>query len=94
MSKRVEINSTIIQKKGLDSTEMDGEIVMMNISVGKYYGFNSVGSRIWQLAEHPSTISSIIDTLPKEFNVDSKTCEEMVLKFVNELNAEDLIDVI
>ncbi|MBV7276194.1 lasso peptide biosynthesis PqqD family chaperone [Clostridiaceae bacterium UIB06] len=72
---------------------MDDEIVMMDLDRGKYYGFNNVGSRIWQLIKDPLTVKEINLTLLEEFDVDKKVCEEAVFEFLNRLKDEEIISI-
>lgn len=89
----IEISSIVSQKKGLDATDLDGESVMMDIDKGRYYNFNSVGSRIWELIERPTSVKEIIAQLLKEFNIDEKRCQAAVINFVNKLNDNELIEI-
>lgn len=91
--KKISVQNIVVQKSGLDSTYMDDEIVMMDISKGKYYGFNSVGSRIWELIEKQLSVREVISILIKEFDVDAKTCEDAVLIFLSKLYNENLITI-
>lgn len=91
---KISLNSIVIQKEGLDATDMDGELVMMNMLKGKYYSINSVGSRIWVLLEKKHSVEKLISILLEEFDVDDNTCKTTVLKFLNGLYDEDLIEVI
>lgn len=95
MSKKniIEKASIITQKTGLDTADLDGEAVMMNMEKGKYYNFNTVGSRIWQLIEKPVSVKEVVDELLKEFDVDEKSCEIAVISFVNRLIEDELIEV-
>ncbi len=61
------------------------EGVMMSVAAGRYYGLNAVAVRIWELLERPMTIAELCARLCEEFEVDARTCEAEVLKFVNEL---------
>lgn len=92
-NKVINLESIVVQKSGLDSVDMDGEVVMMDIEKGKYYGFNSVASRIWQLINRPFKVREIISVLLQEFDVDAVSCEETVLKFLNQLCDEELVSV-
>lgn len=94
MNKNVTLEDIIVRKGELDSVDMDGEVVMMNIEKGKYYGFNSVGSRIWQLIEKPTTAKTVTYNLLQEFNVEASTCENTVLQFINDLYKEELISIV
>lgn len=92
-SKLVLLDSVVVQKVGLDATNMDGEIVMMDINRGKYYCFNEVGSRVWALIEKEISVEKLISTLLNEFEVDKKVCEDTVLNFLNGICKEELITV-
>jgi len=72
-------------------TEIDGEIVMLNLENNEYYGLNKTASKIWNLLKEPIAFSSIVEILLKEFDVDRKTCEEEVKSFLNELLEKKLI---
>jgi len=91
ISKIISLDNTVIQKKGLDATDMDGEIVMMDIDRGKYYSFNEVGSRIWNIIEKPLMVKEIVPILLNEFEVDEKTCEDSVLDFLSRIYNDELI---
>jgi hypothetical protein len=91
-----ELNPTcVISKKNeLLSSEIDGEVVMMNIETGKYIGMNSVGSEIWKILEkEPISISQISERLSKVFKVEASTCEKEVLNFCNRMLNEKLIQL-
>lgn len=89
----ISLENIVTHKKRLDCADMDGETVMMDIDKGKYYGFNNVGSRIWELVEKPIKVDDVISALLKEFNIDNKICENSVITFLNRLYYEDLISI-
>ncbi|OPJ62713.1 lasso peptide biosynthesis PqqD family chaperone [Clostridium oryzae] len=89
----IKMTSIITQKNGLDTADLDGEAVMMDMDRGKYYNFNIVGSRIWQLIEKPISIREIVDELLKEFDIDQETCEAAVMKFVDRLVDDELVKI-
>ena len=45
----IQLDSIIVRNVELLDSEIDGEIVMMNIESGKYFGMNKVGSEIWKM---------------------------------------------
>lgn len=85
--------SVVSQKKGLDTTDLDGELVMMDIDNGKYYNFNLVGGRIWKMIEKPISIKEISNQLSKEFDIDEKKCETSVINFISKLKSNELIKI-
>jgi hypothetical protein len=74
--------------------DMDGELVMMNIEQGRYFGLNQTGTRIWTLLAKPVVISDLCDKLMAEFNVDQKQCEKEVVAYLEKLLTRGLLQVV
>lgn len=92
-NKVVSFNDIIIQKPGLEVTNMDGEIVMMDIDKGKYYCLNCIGSRIWELTKETVSVKDVISILLSEYDVDKRVCEDEVFHFLNRLYKNELISI-
>jgi hypothetical protein len=86
-------NSLIAQKEGNIVSDMDGEKVMMSIKNGKYYNLGEIGGVIWDLIRFPITFNELIITLINEYEVDNEKCEEQVLRFLEMLQKEELIQI-
>lgn len=69
------------------------EAVMMSVTSGRYYGVNAVGTRIWELLETPKTVAELCTQINTEFDVDPKTCEAAVLKFIGDLVDNGVVHV-
>ena len=94
MKKREVTTDTVIRQiEEIVASDIDGETVMMSIENGEYYGLDDIGSRIWELIARPIKVSDLIDTLLERFDVDRETCEIDVLKFLNELNEDRILEV-
>ncbi len=78
-------NSRVIRSPDLMTTGMDGDIVMMHISSGQYFGISGAASRIWTLIEHPMTVEQMTDTIVSEYRVDEQSCRRDILVFVQAL---------
>lgn len=89
----IRINSTITRNLDIDATDLEGEVVMMNLDKGQYFMMNQVGSRIWEIIKEPSTVNNIINTLLGEFQVEKHQCKENVVEFLGKLKNADLIIV-
>jgi hypothetical protein len=74
--------------------DMDGELVMMNIEQGRYFGLNQTGTRIWALLDQPVVISDLCNTLMAAFSVDQKQCEQEVLAYLENLLTRGLLQVV
>ena len=74
--------------------DMDGELVMMNIEQGRYFGLNQTGTRIWALLAQPVVISDLCDKLMAEFSVPQKQCEQEVISYLENLLTRGLLQVV
>lgn len=90
------ISSTTLLKRNPDmvAANIDGDVVMMGVDQGQYYGISGVGSRVWELLEEPISIDGITEVICREYETDSATCHDDMSKFVNELVKIDLIEVV
>ena len=75
------------------SSEVDGEMVSVNLKSGLYYSLNAVGSRIWQLVQEPSSVRDIRETIVEEYEVEAERCGRDVVRLLNDLAARGLIEV-
>lgn len=82
-------------KKGGDhvATSIGSETAMMSVSRGRYYAVGRSAERIWQLLDQPITPREIIDHLQQEYEVGPERCRRDVVAFLEDLMAEELIEV-
>ena len=89
----IEMSSVIRQSEQQVSAEVDGEVVMMSVEQGSYYGLDEVGSRIWELTGTPSTVDAICDALVVEYQVERSVCERDVIRFLEEMAEQGLVEI-
>lgn len=92
--KMITLGSIIAPAQGFISSEIDDETVMMSIEKGMYYGMDPIGSEIWQQIQKPITVSTLIENLLREYDVERSTCETDMLNFLNQLLSEDVITIV
>lgn len=85
--------STVVVAKEQISSDLAGEAVILNLKSGTYYGLNPVGASIWNLIQQPKIISEIQDALLAEYEVEPEQCNHDILAMLQELEAEELIEV-
>lgn len=71
----------------------DGDVVILNLADGVYYGLNEVGARIWKLIRQPVSVRQLTDTLLSEYDVDAEQCYREVERLLKELFAHGLLHV-
>jgi len=83
---------TILQRKaGMLFNEIDGEVVMLSIENSEYYGMDKVGSRIWELLEHPLSLKELVKKLTEEYEVSEEQCSLDTLEFLRKLTEKKLV---
>jgi hypothetical protein len=74
--------------------DVNGEIAILHMSSGVYFGLKGTGCAIWRyLQEEPKTVSQIIDYLLASFEVSRDPCKQLTQAFLEELAAKELIIV-
>jgi hypothetical protein len=87
-------NSLLIRNSDLIGADMDGEMVMMSINKGVYYGINGVGSRIWALLENEISITTITQMICAEYAVNAPQLQTDLIVFIKEMIKNDLVSVV
>jgi len=93
MSNMVSERSTVVASKGQVSSDLGGEVAILDLDAGMYYGLDEVGARIWELIQEPSMVGDIRDTLVLEYDVEPERCERDLVDLLQKLAGEGLIEV-
>jgi hypothetical protein len=87
-------SSTVIASvKHQVSCDLAGEVVILDMKDGIYYGLNAVGARIWTLLEEPRSVAEIHQTLLDEYDIDPDVCETQLLTLLTDLAAHGLVEI-
>jgi len=81
-----------IKSPSTASQIIDGEAVIIVPSEQMVNVLNSVGCRIWDLADGRRSIAEIAEILTREFNVPYKTALKDAIEFTRDLAEKKMID--
>lgn len=84
-------HTLIGRNQDLVSTDLDGEIVLMSIERGNYYGLESTARRIWELLDTPVSLATLCATLSREYAAPAEVIESDVRKFVAKMAQETIV---
>ncbi len=87
----ITMSTSIMRHPDLMAVPMDGDLVMMSISQGNYYGINAVGVTIWEALQTPQTVAQLCEAVMREFAVDAETCSKDVLKFIAQMLEQKVV---
>ena len=80
-------------RQDLVAGNVSGELVILSLRDGVYYGLDRVASRIWRLLEEPAPVRSVCSRLLEEYaEVDAAECEADVLALLEQLLTWSLIE--
>jgi hypothetical protein len=85
--------STVVAAKDQVSSDLGGEVAILDLKAGVYYGLDAVGARIWSLIQEPRTVNEILNILLEEYEVEPERCERDLLVLLQRLAEEGLIEV-
>jgi hypothetical protein len=81
-----------VRRPGLDAVEMDGELVMMGLEQGEYFGMRGVAASIWQHLDEPRNVDELCTLVAEEYETTPAECRPDVDVFVGDLVARRLVD--
>ena len=85
-------DATVISRSpSVLTAEVDGEIVMMSIEQGRYFGLDDIGSDIWKRIEQPCSFASLIDRLAADYDADRATVAADVHALLGRMAAQDVV---
>lgn len=85
------MESTVVAAEAAISTDLDGEVVILETNKGIYYGLDAVGACIWNQLHQRTTLANIRDAVLQEYDVDLATCERDLITLIQSLSSNSLV---
>lgn len=73
------------------AAELGDELALLDISSGRYYAFNDIGSRLWSWMQTPISVGSLLARIMAEYEIDESTCAQDLDLWLQQLQARGLI---
>lgn len=87
----ISLESVVRRSSDVMASQVDNELVMMDVERGMYYALNPVGADIWERLTEPQTVADLCAQLMQQYDVDQATCEADVLAVLNEMAENGLL---
>jgi len=71
--------------------DFDEELILINFDSGNYYSVNKTGVDVWHLLGHGASVDEIAEWVAQRYDCDSTATRDAIVRFVTELQQEDLI---
>lgn len=89
----VTIDSIVSISREQVSSELAGDVVILNLAAGVYHGLDATGARVWQLIQQPRRVREVRDFLLCEYDVEADRCERDLLELLEDLAHHGLLEV-
>jgi len=86
------VDATLISRSpAVLTAEVDGEVVMMSIEQGRYFGLDDIGSDIWKRLDTPCSFAELIDRLAVDYDADHATIAADVRALLGRMAEQDVV---
>ncbi|MEN2978574.1 PqqD family protein [Tistrella bauzanensis] len=89
----ITLADTITRNDDLMIAEIDGEVVLMHIDLGNYYGLDEIGSDIWTRLDAPQGVAALRDALIADYEGDAAQIEADLIELLDRMAEHDLVRV-
>jgi len=87
----LEQSTIVVSSQQVTGDLLDGEVAILNLPDGVYYGLNDVGGRVWSLIQQPKTVRELKEILLQEYDVDAEICSKELIDLLQDLDKHGLI---
>lgn len=75
------------------SCDLEGEVLILHLPRGMYYGLDAIGAYIWQMLQQPRTVQEMHETLVQEYDVTAERCEADLQALLQQFVVHGLIEI-
>ena len=87
------LDSKVAANPAAISTDLDGEVVILDTNKGVYYGLDAVGAAIWNRIQQPARLEDVRDAVLGEYAVETDACERDLFALIQNLYSNSLVSV-
>lgn len=89
----IDIHRSLRPAPSVFARTFDGEVVLLDLAKGEYFGLDEVGSRIWDAVVRGAVPADIAQEIAAVYEVDAARVLADTLRLVGELESRGLIVV-
>lgn len=93
MSSSINNDSIVIRNADILFSQVDSEMLAINVESGYCYSLNDTAGKIWALLEEPVSVAELAARLRKGYVVDEQTCLQDTLELLRDLEKDGLVKI-
>jgi Coenzyme PQQ synthesis protein D (PqqD) len=94
MTPPLSLDSRIVATSDHLASELSGEVVILSLADGVYYGLDAVGAFVWHQLRDPRTVRDLVDDVMERYATERISCERDLLAFLQDLLVHHLAEVV
>ena len=94
MNPPLTLDSHVVATPDHLSSELSGEVVILSLADGVYYGLDAVGAYVWEQLRVPHSVRDLVSEITERYAVNREQCERDLLKFLEDLRAHHLVEAV
>jgi hypothetical protein len=94
MAQRPSLDLRLRIPEGILCHDFQGEMVLLNLNTGVYFGLNQVGTRAWELIQTHQSLKKVVEILLDEYEVPPDQCTQDLLELVEHMKESRLLEVL
>jgi hypothetical protein len=88
----IDETTTVRSTKHVFAREFDGELVLLDLARGDYYGLDAIGARLWNGLAAGRTVADVAVELSKEYDVELETLRADLLALLRDFAEKGLVE--
>jgi hypothetical protein len=93
MNETPPLSSTVKIPDGIIHRDLQGELVLLSLNSGTYFGLDPLGTRIWHLLRDGRSLQQVVETLVREYEVTEAQCRKDLLNLVSRMREKGIVEV-
>lgn len=93
MKQQISLISCVRIREGVLSHNLQGEMVILDLNTGVYFGLDPVGTRIWHFLQEHQSLQKVLDSMVEEYEVTEAQCTQDLLGLVTQMLEKRLVEV-
>lgn len=85
------LHDQVVANDDVLSTDVNGDVVMMDVDSGSYFGLDAISSDIWHRLAQPVTVEALCDDLLRDYDAPLDVIRRDVLALLNTLYDKKLV---
>jgi len=90
----IELNQRVVVPPHVLVRYLDGESVLLNLETERYFGLDSTGTRMWELATSEPSTQLAYEKLLEEFDVEPEALRKHLTELLSGLVENGLLQVL